>query len=308
MDAREQFRSAQSALADACGVEITAHELAVDLDVPISTAHAVTAGPEEGEPVLFLPGATQPGAAYLPLIADLADEYRCVAVDRPGDGLTDPVDFSTVSYRDVTRQLYPAVLDALDIDTTHLVAHSQGGFQAFQLAFERPERLRKLCLLGAPGGLTSEGPLVFRLLAVPYLNRLLLRLSAHDDPEAVRDDWTGTLVEDASAVPEALLRLQIADESLPGRIETQATIAESLWSPLSGTRSAFVFPDRVREIERPTLFVWGTEDFYLPPSIGRPVADDMPNAQFELLDGAGHTVWLEADYDVGDRLRSFLGE
>lgn len=305
MEPRERFRTAQAELAESLPVAVRTHELQLDTPLPVSTVGVVETGPPDGEPVLCLPGATQPAATFLPLAAAL-DGYRTVAVDRPGEGLTDMIDYSRVDYRELNRLLYPAVLDALGIDDTHVLAHSQGGFQAFHLAFDRPERLRRLALLGAPGGLTSAGPLSFRLLAVPYLNRLLLRAASHDDPAAVRSDWEGSLVVDASEVSTELLALQVANEALPGRVETQATLAESLWSPISGTRDRFVFPDRVREIDRPTLFAWGTEDSYRPPSVGEPVAADMPDARFERLPGHGHTVWLEAGNDVAGLLREFL--
>jgi pimeloyl-ACP methyl ester carboxylesterase len=306
MDPRREFRSVQSDLADACDVDITSRELSVDIDLPLSTAHCLDAG--SGEPVLFLPGSTHPGASYLPLIAELTDDYRCLAVDRPGDGLAEMVDYSKIDYREMNDKLYPAILNELGIDSAHVVAHSQGGFQAFHLAFDHPERIRRLCLLGAPGGLSNSGPLVFRLLAVPYLNRLLVSLSTHDDPDAVRSYWERTIVEDASEIPTELLAVQVANENLPGWKRAQRTLAESLWSPLSGTRSRFVFPEQVREIEHPTLFVWGTEDFFQPPEIGQAVAADMPNARFEVLKEHGHTVWLEAGNDVATLVREFLGE
>ncbi|MEZ3144387.1 alpha/beta fold hydrolase [Halobaculum sp. MBLA0143] len=304
MEPRETFRTAQAQLADSLSVPVRSHELRVDAS-PVSTVGVVETGPPDGEPVLCLPGATQPAAVFLPLAAAL-DGYRTVAVDRPGEGSTDMIDYSRVDYRELNRTLYPAVLDALGVDDAHVLAHSQGGFQAFHLAFDRPERLRRLALLGAPGGLTSAGPVLFRLLAVPYLNRLLIRASRHDDPEGVRSDWEGSVVADASEVPTELLAVQVANEALPGRVETQATLAESLWSPLSGTRDRFVFPDRVRALDCPTLFAWGTEDSYRPPSVGEPVAADMANARFERLPGHGHTVWLEAGNDVAGLLREFL--
>lgn len=283
-------------------------------DVPDTDADvADTAGSRADEPdtdtsdtVIFLPGATQPGAAYLPLIAELPDDYRYVTIDHPGDGLTDMVDYGQWSFDRVTRELYPAVLDALGVDAAHVVAHSQGGFQAFRLAFDRPERVRSLALLGAPGGLTRAGPLLFRLLAAPVVGRLLWQASTHDDPAAVRDDWDGQLVTDASAIPRELCALQVANEALPGRINTQASLSKSLWSLLGGTREQYVYPDRVRELQTPTLFVWGSEDFYRPPDTGRPIAQAMADATFTECPGLGHTVWLEPDDPTARELAEFL--
>lgn len=302
---RERFERAQDALCTAYGLEADSRLLSLDLpDELPDRVHCLVAG--SGDPILFLPGATQPAAVFAPLMAELVDEHRCIAVDRPGEGLTDMIDYGAVDYREMNRTVYPAVLDELGHDRVDVVGHSQGGIQTFLLAFDAPDRVDRLCLVGAPGGLTASSPLLFRLLAVPYLNRLLIRFSQHDAPEDVREDWDGWLVGDASAIPRELLEIALANESLSGRVETQASLAESLWSPLQGARSPYVFPDRVRELPNPTLFVWGTEDFYLPPSVGEPIAEDMSDATFVTIDGHGYSLWLEPDERASDELQSFL--
>jgi pimeloyl-ACP methyl ester carboxylesterase len=50
---------------------------------------------------------------------------------------------------------------------------------------------------------------------------------------------------------------------------------------------------RYREIEAPTLVVWGEADPWLSPSLGRELAGRIPNARFELLPDTGHLVQEE---------------
>ena len=89
------------------------------------------------------------------------DGVRCVLVDRPGCGLSDPIvggplrDLASVqAYAD---RLLPDLLDALELDRAAVVATSYGGFFAFRGAATSPERVTRLIeyswLVGAP----SEG-------------------------------------------------------------------------------------------------------------------------------------------------------
>jgi pimeloyl-ACP methyl ester carboxylesterase len=57
-----------------------------------------------GEPVLFVNGTGGPGAYFAPLLAELRG-FRCLVLDRPGWGLSDPVDYSRAAYRTVVAEL-----------------------------------------------------------------------------------------------------------------------------------------------------------------------------------------------------------
>ena len=50
--------------------------------------------------------------------------------------------------------------------------------------------------------------------------------------------------------------------------------------------------DELRRITTPVLFIWGDEDVYGGPGIGRRACEVMPNAQLEVLPG-GHAPFLD---------------
>lgn len=62
-----------------------------------------------GEPVLFVNGTGSPGAYFAPLLRGL-HRFRCLVLDRPGWGLSAPVDYSAASYRTLTAELLRAPL------------------------------------------------------------------------------------------------------------------------------------------------------------------------------------------------------
>lgn len=73
-------------------------------------------------------------------------------------------------------------------------------------------------------------------------------------------------------------------------------------------RSLLDFREEVQSIGRPTSFIWGSNDYYWNPELGRSVARQMPNARFHELEAHGHTPWLEPTDKAETRVRAFLDE
>jgi 4,5:9,10-diseco-3-hydroxy-5,9,17-trioxoandrosta-1(10),2-diene-4-oate hydrolase len=71
--------------------------------------------------------------------------FRAIAFDQPGFGLSDVPSDHTVAFR---RKLVPKIVDALGLKQTALVAHSQAGGMAVQLALQEPERYSHIVVLG----------------------------------------------------------------------------------------------------------------------------------------------------------------
>ncbi len=102
----------------------------------------------EGAPVILLHGASLGSSAdvwtrNLPALA--AHRLRVIAPDLPGFGGSDNPQDHSVGYR---RRFVPAFMDALDIPRASLVGHSQSGRVAVDLAFEAPQRIAKVVVLG----------------------------------------------------------------------------------------------------------------------------------------------------------------
>jgi len=101
-----------------------------------------------GPALLFLHGASLGSSAdvFLRNLGPLARAgFRAIAFDQPGFGLSDlPADLSA-AYR---RDSIPKFMDALSLKTAALVAHSQAGNPAVQLALKEPGRYTHVIVLG----------------------------------------------------------------------------------------------------------------------------------------------------------------
>jgi haloalkane dehalogenase len=104
-------------------------------------------GPPGAEPVVCLHGVPASSFLYRKVLASLAERgLRGVAFDLPGLGLAErPADFD-YSWTGLGRWTRAAV-DALGLDSFHLVVHDIGGPIGFELAAAGPERVKSLLVL-----------------------------------------------------------------------------------------------------------------------------------------------------------------
>ena len=92
----ERYLASERALSDSLGLEPVEHRL--ELPRLGGTLRALEVG--DGDPVVFIHGVMTAGASYLSLVASMPD-YRCIVIDRPGNGLSEPVPerFDVVRHR-----------------------------------------------------------------------------------------------------------------------------------------------------------------------------------------------------------------
>ncbi|MBV9416417.1 MAG: alpha/beta fold hydrolase, partial [Solirubrobacterales bacterium] len=99
-----------------------------------------------GEPVLLIHGLGATKASFLPTIDALARSHRPIAVDLPGFGDSDKPLFGAYDppfFADAMTSL----LDALELESAHVVGNSMGGRVALELGLTHPDRINRLVLL-----------------------------------------------------------------------------------------------------------------------------------------------------------------
>ena len=128
-----------------------------------------------GPPVVLLHGTGNPAGFLLPLLNELHG-VRAIACDRPGMGLSDPIDFPLGRYRETAVAWLDRLLDTLELDATALLGHSGGGVWALWYALAHPDRVERLVLLGVPTLPKTRCPLPIRMVGTPGLGQLLSRL------------------------------------------------------------------------------------------------------------------------------------
>ena len=101
----------------------------------------------DGPPVVCIHGVPSSSFLYRKLVPELARRgLRGVAFDLPGLGLADRPESFDYSWTGLGRWAASA-LDALGLDTFHLVLHDIGGPVGLEVAAAAPERVRSVTLL-----------------------------------------------------------------------------------------------------------------------------------------------------------------
>jgi pimeloyl-ACP methyl ester carboxylesterase len=272
-------------------------------------AHVIEAG--AGDPlVMFHPGGTS-ALLFLPLIERLTG-VRVIAVDRPGFGLSDPIEFSRDTFRSDVVAWTSHVLEALGLDTTALLGSSMGGTWALWYSLEHPERIRRLVLAGAvpmaPGAqLPAPLRLMFGLMITPGVGSLVSRL-VKPSPKSV-DKMMGFFGEGQTVLhhPE-----QIEAQVVAGRdpVVAQANIGEmrAIGSSSGKLRREFRLQnEELARLSVPTLIAWGEHDPIGDPAVARALADAIPGARLELLPTA-HMPWFGEPDRTGELVESFVRE
>src|SRR5450432_3714939 len=77
----------------------------------------------EGEPMVIVPGNTGDAFVLASLLAELKGR-RIFAINRPGGGLSEGMDHTTVNIREFAHQSLTTVLEALGLKNVDVVAHS----------------------------------------------------------------------------------------------------------------------------------------------------------------------------------------
>ncbi len=149
--------------------------------------HVAFAGPADAEPLVLLHGWPQHWLEWRKVLGELSQKRRCVLPDLRGLGWSDAP--HTGYEKETLADDVLAVLDALQIERTDLIAHDWGAWIGFLIALRRPERLHRFLALNmvppwpTPGGLgPSEALGLLRLwyqvvLAAPLLGETLLTRS-----------------------------------------------------------------------------------------------------------------------------------
>ena len=266
-----------------------------------SAVHVIEAG--NGPPIVHLHGNNTSSLSHLPLLDHLTT-VRSYLVDRPGYGLSDLDPFPREDFRSWAVRFVDDVFDALGLGSAVMVGASGGGAWAVWYALDRPERVRRLVLLGSvpllPG---SRIPMPIRMLATPVVGDLLVR--------AVKPGRRMILSMMASmGEGDTILRHpDLLDSLIAGArdpVATAANLAElrAFLSPFGVRAAARIRPDDLRRLAVPTLMIWGDRDPVVSVPAARAAAELMPDARIEVLP-AGHVPWLGHPDRVAELLRDF---
>jgi pimeloyl-ACP methyl ester carboxylesterase len=165
-DRQAEFFAAYDAVLAHWPVPVTS----MDVGSPYGTTHVLACGPQDGEPLVLLPGYGATATAWFAAAGGLARDHRVYAVDPLGQaGRSVPHGEPIRTATDLTTWL-GGLLTALGLERAHLCGHSFGAWTALTYALDGGHRLRSLSLLDPTRCFAGFRP-SYLLRAAPMLLR-----------------------------------------------------------------------------------------------------------------------------------------
>jgi pimeloyl-ACP methyl ester carboxylesterase len=181
------------------------------------------------------------------------------------------------------------LLDALQIERTHVVGLSLGGCVAQQLALDAPSRVRSLTLVNTFTHLAPENPRHALMLASRLALLGLRGLPAQAEYVAAR---LFPKLEQADLRRLAAARIA-ANEPV--------TYRRLLWAI-----RAFDVQKRLHKIKCPTLVIAGDRDTTVPLHPKQLLAARIPGAHFELVADSGHATPIDQPEEFNRLVLGFI--
>ena len=261
----------------------------------------------EGPPLLLVHGGADGAFDWIPILSALARKRRVLVVDRPGHGLADPFDYRGVDLLDHARTFLRDILDALDLPAVDIAANSIGGLFAVAFALDKPERVSRLVLVGAPVGVARDAPLVLRLMSLPLLGQALGRLMMRNPTrDGSRKFWGLIQVAHPEGLEDAFLDVDVAHTRR--NLDSILSLIRCVGRGIRGGH--LVLGDRWETLKVPTLFLGGERDVFVRPKFEKAlqaIAEGNPNVRLLRTPDAGHLPWLDEPERVVAEIDRFLG-
>jgi pimeloyl-ACP methyl ester carboxylesterase len=232
-----------------------------------------------GPPLLMIMGMSGTALSWgEPFLDSLREDFETIIYDHRGVGRSSRMDEPFTIVQLAADAL--GLLDALEVDSAHVLGISMGGMVAQELALAHPERIRTLTL-----GCTYCGGEGSALTSPEVARRLGEERTSGDRERAIRASWEANVSPSFAADPDAWARF--LETGLRRRVAVVVIMAQTLAIAGHDTNA------RLAALEIPTLVVHGAEDQILPVENAHLIASRISGARLETFDGVGHLFFLE---------------
>jgi pimeloyl-ACP methyl ester carboxylesterase len=238
------------------------------------------------------------------LMPDLGDQYRVIAPDLPGFGLTKAPPRARFDYTfDVLANVIASFVDAMELQLYALYIFDYGAPVGLRLAMRHPERVT--AVITQNGNAYEEG---FSKEWEAW--QTYWREPTPEHREATRAALTDEAIrfQHEHGAPAGLVGpdAYMLDTFYMHRPEAQEIQLDLILSYRTNVALYPAFQGYFREHRPPLLAVWGRNDaFFLPPG-AEAYSRDIPDAEIHLLD-AGHFALETHHREIANLMREFLG-
>ncbi|MEU1185749.1 alpha/beta fold hydrolase [Streptomyces sp. NPDC005820] len=242
----------------------------------------------DGPPLLLLHGSG-PGVTgwrnYRRNLPVLARHFRCLALEFPGFGVSDPTAENPMA---AGPKAVLRFLDGLGLDHVDVIGNSMGGFVAIGLAVARKDLFRRIVTIGGVGR---------NILSPAPSEGLNLLVEFAENP--TRDNlvqWLRAMVHDPALLTEELIEERWASATDPETLEASRRIyGRQAMAAIVAAQSHDDQPiwAALHKVTAPTLLTWGRDDRVTPLENALLPLRTIPRAELHVLPDCGHWAMIE---------------
>ena len=239
-----------------------------------------------GEPLMLIAGLSHHTAHWGAEFLDaLARDFEVITMDNRGTGRSARAQ-KGFTLSDLAEDV-AGVLAALEIDSAHVLGVSMGGMVAQELALGRPDLVRTLTL-----GCTFFGGERAIRTAPEVIQSISEAVMSGDRERAVVNGFEVSLSKAHQVDPVNFERFKAVTLDRPVSVSVLFMQLQAI--------EAFDVADRLSSLDVPTLVIHGSEDRMIDVRNGEMVAEAIPGARLEILEGVGHLFfWEEPERAAG---------
>jgi pimeloyl-ACP methyl ester carboxylesterase len=258
--------------------------------------HVQVSGEPHAHPLLLLHGYPSSHLLWRKCLPELAKHYRVYAPDLIGHGRSDKplgVDYDLNFLAEFIRDLQLA----LGLEHMFLGAHDLGGMGALGFAANYPESIDKFIIMNTAPYVDwpkllyvmmqrIRNPVLAQVCLVPPVFRWILQTYLVHDPRAI----------DTSTAE--MYRRPWVENLTARRVFRRAVLCPPPAMALAA--------DQLKQIDMPTLILWGGADRILPSRFAKRLHKDLPDSQLEIIPDCGHFLQEERPDHVVQHMVAFL--
>jgi 3-oxoadipate enol-lactonase len=249
------------------------------------TLHYALEGTNTGIPLVFVNPLGSDLRIWDRLVPFFADRFPLLRFDKRGHGLSDcpPAPYSI---RDFSNDL-AGLLEHLTVNEAILVGSSIGGMISMDYATAFPQQVKALILCDTGAKLATAEYWTERIEAIG--EKGMKHAAGGVMPRWFAPSYSARHPADYQGYTNMLLRMPVEGYIASCEALRDADLRESM--------------DRIKVR---SLVLCGAEDLATPPDFVREFAGTLPDAGFELIEGAGHTPSVERPETMAMKIDQFL--
>jgi len=245
-----------------------------------------------GEPLCLIAGYSLDSQSWGNQIEYFAKEYQVIVIDNSGSGRTAVGNLNNLTIKSLADDV-KAVLDHLQIQSSHVVGHSMGGYIAQDLTLSYPEVVNKLILASTASTITQK------IYALSCNNLSIRKLNIPLNLQ-VMNSFAWTLSDKAFENPECIKqRVQMAEDyPYIATIEGQEAQLRAMQN--------YNTLHRLKDIKQETLVLTGEDDILIPAQQSRLLLENIEHSHWQCILNGAHNIQIEYPNEFNQIVSEFL--